>query len=143
MPPRMHRSHFTACIYSRRLDERQLERVAIKPRSVICHLGVNRQLNIARGGLNERRRGSDDDLLLQGTGSEHRVHGEIAAGLHDNILLDMPAKAAGFDRHGISTRLDKVEHVDAGIVSRFSGDDTVLTFKSVTLAPGSIDPVGP
>ena len=113
--PGVVRLNLAAGIDGLRLDQGQLERVAVELRGVVGHLGVDGEFVIGVVELHFLGFGVYRDGLLQRAGIQDGIDGDVAAGLDLDAGLGKFGEAGRFDRDDVVSRLDEIEQVEAGI----------------------------
>jgi hypothetical protein len=110
-----------------RSEGREQERIAVDDRQRVGHLSIERQPHGGGIKLHGDRRCFHGDRFIGIADFRPRVDSDIAAGLHEHVLLHEGAKARQFHGDGIRARQHQIEQIGAGAVAGLRGPDTGLS----------------
>lgn len=106
----------------------------------VRHLRIDGRLLVARRELDRRRRRIHRDALRDCTGIQRGIHRHLASRLYDDVRLNEPAEAAGFNAHRIGAGLDEVEDELPAESLCLAVFTPVLVLLNVTVALGTTAP---
>ena len=125
-----------------RVEHRELQRVAGGGGQLLHHLLLDREVAGRGVELDGGRRLRHGDRLLDTADLQLQVHGDVAALLDADVLLNEGLEAGQLRPHGVRSRLDEVEQEAAVRVSCVRVALTpVPSFVRTTVAPGRTPPL--
>ena len=118
-------------------EKRQLERIPVDARDLRGHLRIQREILVAGVELNRHRGFGDGNAFLHRTRFHDDIHGNVAAHLHNDVLLDDLAEARRLHRDGVRARVHQIKDIKAGFTGLADRRNARFQFRSVTVAPAT------